>query len=269
MSPSLRERLVVGLSPAGVQFARYGRGLRPRLAESVTVPCGDSGAEPWRSAVDTLARELPRLAARGPVCEVVLSNHFVRFQLLPWRPELRSREERAALALAQYRGVFGAAAQGWTVRLAASAFGATTLACAVDRALVEELARLLKSAGARPAAIEPYLAAAFNRWRQALKAPSFRLALLEPGRLWVGRMDAAGWASVGARRIGADPLSETLAILAQEAAVIDAGATAVPTYLIAAGLDRASVRALREKGIAVVAAEPDALMSLGEARGIH
>jgi hypothetical protein len=265
----LRERLIVGLSPAGVQFARYGRGLRPRLAESATVPCGDSGAEPWRPAVETLARELPRLAAKGPVCEVVLSNHFVRYQLLPWRPELKARDERAALAQAQYRSVFGAAAQAWTVRLADSVFGATTLACAVDRALVEELARLLKAAGARPAAIEPYLAAAFNRWRRALKAPSFRLALLEPGRLWVGRMDAAGWANVGAQRIGADPLSEMPVILAQEAAVIGADPAPVPTYLIAAGLDRASVRALREKGIEVLAAEPDVLMSLGEARSIH
>ena len=269
MSPSLRERLIVGLSPAGVQFARYGRGLRPRLAESVTVPCGDSGAQPWRSAVDTLARELPRLAARVPVCEVVLSNHFVRFQLLPWRPELRTREERAALAQAQYRGVFGPAAQGWTVRLAASAFGATTLACAVDRALVEELARLLKSAGARPAAIEPYLAAVFNRWRRELKAPPFWLVLLEPGRLWVGLMGATGWSNVSARRIGSDPLAETLAVLAQEAAVNGAGPKAVPTYLIAAGLDRESARTLREGGIKVLATAPDALLSLDEAHGLH
>lgn len=269
MSLSLRERLIVGLSPAGVQFARYGRGLRPRLAESATVPCAESGAEPWRPAVETLARELPRLAAKGPACEVVLSNHFVRYQLLPWRPELKAREERAALAQAQYRGVFGAAAQGWTVRLAASAFGATTLACAVDRALVEELARLLKAAGARPSAVEPYLAAAFNRWRPALKAPSFWLALLEPGRLWVGRMAGAGWANVSARRIGVDLLAETQAILAQEAAVNSAGPAPIPTYLIAAGLDRASARALRENGIEVLAAEPDALMSLGEARALH
>jgi hypothetical protein len=269
VSLSLRERLIVGLSPAGVQFARYGRGLRRRLAESAIVPCAESGAEPWRSAIEALARELPRLAAKGPVCEVVLSNHFVRYQLLPWRPELKTREERAALAQAQYRSVFGAAAQGWTVRLAPGSFGATTLACAVDRALVEELARLLKAGGARPSAIEPYLAAAFNRWRPALKAPSFWLALLETGRLWVGRAAGGGWANVSARRIaGADLLGETQAILAQEAAVNGAG-PAIPTYLVAAGLDRAGSRALRENGIEVLAAEPDALMILGEARTLH
>jgi hypothetical protein len=265
----LRERLIVGLSPAGVQFARYGRGLRPRLTERATVHCADSGTEPWRSSLDALARELPRHAAAGPVCEVVLSNHFVRYQLLPWRPELKAREERAALAQAQYRSVFGAAAQGWTVRLAATTFGGTTLACAVDRALVEELARLLKAAGARAAAIEPYLGAVFNRWRRELKAPPFWLALLEPGRLWVGRMGAAGWANVSARRIGADVLAGTVAGLAQEAAVNGAEAAPSPTYLIAAGLDRESVRALRESGIEVLAAEPDALLSLGEARSLH
>jgi hypothetical protein len=262
VSPSLRERLVVGLSPAGVQLARYGRGLRPRLVDSATVPCADSAAEPWRPAVEALVRELPRHAAARPVCEVVLSNHFVRYQLLPWRPELRSRDERAALAQAQYRSVFGPATQGWTLRLAPAEFGATTLACAVDRALVEALAGVLKSAGVRPAAIEPYLAAAFNRWRLQLKSPPFWLLLLEPGRLWVGRMGSSGWSSVSARRIGADVVTETLAVLTQEAAVSGAETERVAIYLVAAGLDRESARALREQGIEVLTAEPDALLNL-------
>jgi hypothetical protein len=269
VSPSLRERLVVGLSPAGVQFARYSRGLRPRLADRATAPCAAADGEPWRPALAALARELPRHAAAGPVCEVVLSNHFVRYQLLPWRPELGGREEREALAQAQYRSVFGPAAQQWAVRLAATEFGATTLACAVDRALVEELARLLKAADVRPAAIEPYLAAAFNRWRRKLKTPPFWLALLEPGRLWIGLMGAAGWSNVSTRRIGADPLAETLAALVQEAAVNETGPAPIPTYLIAAGLDLESARALHDNGIEVLAAAPDSLLSLDEAHGVH
>jgi hypothetical protein len=269
VSPSLRERLVVGLSPAGVQFARYSRGLRPRLAESATAHCAEADGEPWRPVLAALARELPRHAAAGPACEVVLSNHFVRYQLLSWRPELGGREEREALAQAQYRSVFGAAAQQWSVRLAATTYGGTTLACAVDRALVEELASLLKAAGVRPTAIEPYLAAAFNRWRRELKAPPFWLVLLEPGRLWVGLMGAAGWSNVSTRRIGADPLTETLAVLAQEVTVNSAGPEPVSAYLIAAGLDSDSARALRENGIKVLATAPDALLSLDEAHGLH
>jgi hypothetical protein len=269
VSPSLRDRLIVGLTPAGVQFARYGRGLRPRLKDSATVHCAEADGEPWRPALEALARELPRRAAGGPACEVVLSNHFVRYQLVPWRAELRAREERVALAQAQYRSVFGAAAQQWAVRLASTGYGATTLACAVDRPLVEELARLLKAAGARPAAVEPYLAAAFNRWRRELRAPPYWLALLEPGRLWVGQATVAGWASISARRIGADPLDETLAILAQEAAVNGTGPAPIPTYLIAAGLDRERVRELRENGMKVLSADPNALLSLGEGGGIH
>jgi hypothetical protein len=153
------------------------------------------------------------------------------------------------------------------VRLADTRFGATTLACAVDRSLIEELASLLKSAGVRATAIEPYLGAAFNRWRHRLKAPPFWLALMEPGRLWVGLMGAAGWSGVSARRIGADVVAETRAVLAQEAAV--SAADSAPAYLIAAGLDRESARALREGGIEVLAAATDALLSLDEATGAH
>ena len=269
MSPSLRERLVVGLTPAGVQFTRYSRGLRPRVTDRATTPCPETEAEPWRAALATLARELPRHAGARPACEVVLSNHFVRYQVLPWRPELGGREEREALAQAQYRSVYGAAAQQWAVRLADTPFGGTTLACAVDRALVEELGGLLKSAGVRPTVVEPYLAAAFNRWRRKLKAPPFWLALLEPGRLWVGLMGAAGWSNVSARRIGADALAEARAVLAQEATVNATDGAPAPTYLIGTGLDRESARELREDGIEVLATATDALLSLDEAHGLQ
>ena len=63
------------------------------------------------------------------------------------------------------------------------------LACAVDRALVQELDRLLKQAGAGPSSIEPYPAAATNLWRRELTAEAFWLVLLEPGRLWLGRAE--------------------------------------------------------------------------------
>src|SRR5512134_465643 len=60
VSPSWREELLIGLAPGGVQIARQ-------------------LAAPWREAIGQLGRARPRGS-----CRIVLSNHFLRYALLPW-----------------------------------------------------------------------------------------------------------------------------------------------------------------------------------------
>lgn len=256
VSPSWCERLIIGLAPSGVQFARYTRGVRPRLVEYGGVGCAESSGEPWRAVMEALARELQQRGVAKRTCQVVLSNHFLRYQMVPWRPEINKRRERAALAQAQYRAVFGEAARGWSVRLADAGYGAPALACAVDEALVQELDRLLRQSGAGSISIEPYPVAAINLWRHDLTADSFWLVLLEPGRLWLGRAEGGNWVGVATRRLAGDAPAETLASLAQEAAVIGGDVFGGATYCVASGLDNGHARALREAGLNVLSAEP-------------
>ena len=264
MSPSWRERLIIGLSPSGVQFARYSRGLWPRLVEYGGVGCADSSGEPWRAGLEALARELQQRGVAKRTCQVVLSNHFLRYQMVPWRPEINTRRERAALAQAQYRAVFGDAAQSWSVRLADAGYGEPGLACAVDEALVRELERLLEQAGVGAASIEPYPVAAINLWRRELKAESFWLALLEPGRLWLARAEHGNWTGVATRRLAGGTAEEALASLAQEAAVIDGELAGATVYCVACGLDLDRVRALREAGVTMLSWDPTRALCLAD-----
>jgi hypothetical protein len=266
VSPSWRERLIIGLSPSGVQFARYSRGLRPRLVEYGGVGCAESSGEPWRAGLEALAREMQQRGVAKRTCQVVLSNHFLRYQMVPWRSEINTRRERAALAQAQYRAVFGDVAQSWSVRLADAGYGAPALACAVDQALVQELERLLRQSGAGALSIEPYPVAAINQWRRELSAESFWLALIEPGRLWLGRAEGGNWVGVATRRLAGDAPAETLASLAQEAAVIGGDVFGGTTYCVASGLDNGHARALRGAGLSVLSAEPLGALCLASGR---
>ena len=266
VSPSWRERLIIGLSPSGVQFARFSRGLRPRLVEYGGVGCAESSGEPWRACLEALTRELPQRGVAKQTCQVVLSNHFLRYQMVPWRAEINTRRERAALAQAQYRAVFGDAARNWSVRLADAPYGAPVLACAVDETLVQELDRLLRQSGAASISIEPYPVAAINLWRHDLTADAFWLVLLEPGRLWLGRAEGGNWVGVATRRLAADTPAETLSSLAQEAAAIGGDVFGGTAYCIACGLDQDRVRALREAGLSVLSWEPFGAMCLANGR---
>lgn len=254
MSPLSREQLLIGLAPDAVEYAfATPLGRRSRPAERGVAHVDSHGPEAWRGAVAALAGLLPGMAARKPACEVVLSSHFVRCQLLAWNDNINGLKEYAALARAQFRSVYGAAAEAWDIRLARAQFGSPILACAVDTALLGELDRLAVGAGTRMVSVQPYFASVFDRWRSACKGPAWWFVVIEPGRLWLGRTAGGKWESVGSRVLGSSPVGETLAALDQEITMSPAlTKSREPVHVVAAGLDRDDVRALREAGLIVL-----------------
>ena len=243
------ERFVASLSPAGVPLAHLASGGGPGDAEHWSAPCADAGTrEPWRPQLEALSTELARRKSRRLRCRVVLSNHYVRFQVVPWHDTMQSGHDRARLARAQYRSVFGEVAEDWEICLETTAYGMPVLACAVERALLSALGAI--AARAHIDSVEPHAAAAFNRWRRELPAEHFRLAVLEPGRLWLGQAEKGGWVSVAARLLaGRDAVSEVLSCIEQETA---ASPAELPVYLVTTGLDRMGARRLSDAGLRVL-----------------
>ena len=115
---------------------------------------------------------------------VVLSNHFVRYAVIPALDGAASREEELALARFHFARVHGERVKGWEVRLSPG----TRLACAVDAALVEGLKAC--------ASVQPFLMWAFNRWRRRIPRSGAWLVLREPERVCVGMVAGNDWRSV-------------------------------------------------------------------------
>jgi len=244
---------MIGLAPDAVEYARFPRGRRERATDQGILSIDSRGPEPWRAAVSVLADALPKIAAHKPSCKIMLSDHFVRCQVLAWNENIRGTQEYEALARAQFRAVHGVAADGWDIRLARAQYGAPLLACAVDAALLGELDALAAGVGVRLSSVQPHFAVAFDRWRPKSKASIWWFALIEPGRLWLGRAVNGAWMSVSSRLLGRDPVGETLAALEQE--MLIAPVVAGPQELVhavATGLRRGEVHALRDAGVEIV-----------------
>lgn len=250
MSPLWREQLLIGLAPDAVEYAfNVPRGRRPRTVNQGVAYAGAPGPEPWRGAVTALAGVLPAMAARKPTCDVLLSSHFVRYQLLPWNDNINGLNEYASLARAQFIAVHGPVAEGWDIRLGRAQFGSPVLACAVDMALLNQIDGIMEAAGAQVSTIQPYFSAAFDRWRSACKSPAWWFVAIEPGRLSIGRVAEGVWQSVSSRLLGANPVDETLAALDQEITLSSAAPKkAEPVHAVAAGLRRDEILALRDAG---------------------
>jgi hypothetical protein len=162
VSPSWRDRIGVSLSPGRVGLLRFSRGWQPQLAQSEVVQDETaaedvSGSVAIRLLAALLAGE--SMSQRGDV-SVTLSNHFVRYIVLPWS-DLVSDEDWQALAQHQFRIVYGDAALEWVTTVAWQGPERPVLACASPRALLDMLHATVRTAGMRLESVSPYFAA-FN-----------------------------------------------------------------------------------------------------------
>jgi hypothetical protein len=240
---SLAERLRVELRPATVALVRWQRFPRLRVLAARTIAAesndvqSEHPGELWRPGLEALATGLheQRIAARR--VEVVLSDHFVRYALIPWSESLVGDSERLAFARLSLRQMYGHVADSWDVCVDEQPAGEASFACAVDRALMTGLRDVMSRAGARLEAVRPALADCLNRHLRGLKENVFCLATAEPGRISLAFRSRSGWQAVRSRRLDG-PLPETLPTLLKQ----EAAAGSVPEggvlYLCAAGINQ-------------------------------
>jgi hypothetical protein len=219
VSPSWRDSLRFGLFPDRVVFARYGRGLRPRLIEKGSVAVEPARPEPWRAPLAALAGLLQKHAPRPAEAGIVLSNHFVRYLPLDPKPDLSGREEWREYAAHRFEETYGAKALDWDVRVAETKTKDPLLASAVDKAFIEAALGVFAGSRARLIFIEPSLVTAFNQ-AKAPQSPSFWFVLHEPGRMLLALVRDGVWQSVRGRRAGEQWREELPQMVERESALL-------------------------------------------------
>lgn len=147
---------------------------------------------------------------------VVLSNHFVRYALLPWSDSLDTAEEEEAFARHQFTRIYGERAAGWSFRCSEGAAGDARLAGAIDTELLDKLRATFARPPVRLVSVQPELMAVYNRHRKAVPAAGAWLVLLEPGRACIALRGPQGWLAVRNTRLQADDAESWIAQLDQE-----------------------------------------------------
>jgi hypothetical protein len=175
------ERLTLALSPDHIVVGER------------TVTCDPSfGAESWHGALAALRglqwKERRRVTA-------VLSNHFVRYALVPWNAALAGPVEEEAYVRHHFTKIHGERAKSWALRWSAEVADAPRLASAIDAGLVTGLKESF-TGKARLVSIQPYLMAAANRAQRAVPATGAWLVFAERERACVALHAGGRWRSV-------------------------------------------------------------------------
>jgi hypothetical protein len=190
------ERLRIGLAPAEISLDGKRLACDPGL-----------GREPWQGAVQALKGQ----SLRAGNVTVVLSNHFVRYALVPWSDALAGPAEEEAYLRHHFARIHGERAKSWLLRSSDDAPGAPRLCSAIDRDLLEELRACFPKRGkARLVSVQPQLMAVFNRSRGAIPRSGAWLMLVEADRACAALHAKGRWQSVQNAR------GEWLALLERE-----------------------------------------------------
>lgn len=192
-----RDRLLVSLAPGAVSWLKLG-GRTPTVAARHTAQADPAyGQRPWQGALAALGTAAQAWRRDALAVTIVLSNHFVRYALVPPGAGVSGTEEEHALARFYFSKVHGERSRAWEVRLSDARPDAPRLACAIDSALLDALRACFPPEG-RPklVSVQPLFMSGFNFWRSQFPAGGAWFLLVEPERACLGLLSGRNWVAV-------------------------------------------------------------------------
>lgn len=190
-------------------------GVEKKITARTEIKATPGGDTLWSGAVSELSTALLDFQRNDMRANIVLSNYFVNYAIVPWCEGLSDADE---IPYAQhcFRDMYGNAADGWEVRVSPNSTGAPALASAVDARLLEELRGVMERMHVSIRSIQPHMMAAFNCCQRALQGRDAWFALLEPGNLCLAAMRKGQFFRVRKMRIGSAWREELFRILERE-----------------------------------------------------
>lgn len=129
----------------------------------------------------------------------MISNHFVRYGVLPWQEGIVARQDWLALAQHDFRKRFGAVADQWQVRVSLNGYGKSIAISAIDQALLDDLQALAQTQQWQIVSIEPLLVSILNSKlgsksaTQKYTAQNAWLVIAEPERVLLCETNQQEW----------------------------------------------------------------------------
>lgn len=185
-----RNRLSVALASdhVTVSHTKPGLGQAAVHTELYIGPATRGGVATWEHALTALRQYLQELA-RPAELSIVLSNEFVRYQLLPAQPEVNGFTEELAYVRFKFREFYGDAVDAWEFSWGPGFRVEPQVVAAVERALMHQLAELCQEFKVSLVSVQPYLMALFNH----VAKPSIDFMVYESGRICSGAVRNGKW----------------------------------------------------------------------------
>jgi hypothetical protein len=178
-----RDDVAIFVAPTYVLLVRSRGGLKPKPLTERSLRVEPENAGGWTAALAALDVELEQPIWRGANARVVISDHWVRHDVLPWSVELAKDSERLAHARYLLASTYGDVVEQWSVALSDASPRAPRLISAIPAELLSEIKRIAASHDLRLRSIQPNLVVAYNLWRHRLPRAAAWFTTIDEGYL--------------------------------------------------------------------------------------
>lgn len=128
---------------------------------------------------------------------IILSNHFVRYAVMPWNAEIKTSEEFEAYLKHHFLTIYGEAIASWNKCQSPAQYGQKTLASAVASELLQTINDIFSSSQVTLGSVQPYLMHIANQAHQVIKEQRLQkacwLAVIADSRLCLCLMVEDEW----------------------------------------------------------------------------
>jgi hypothetical protein len=208
--------------------------VRPHVAERRTVPvtaCRGTGMPNWTGALTALGGVLSSKECADAELSIILSNHFARYQVIPWQDELQDESELIEFSRRSMRNAYGHDLAQWSLAMSLDRAGRPFVVSAVERLLLDELDACVVAQKRRLVSVRPLLMEAFNWARTWLNNAYQWLVIVEEGMICASLVGKGGWAVARSLRVRSDWPSEVVAMLEREQLLVDEAEKAQTVFL--------------------------------------
>ncbi len=236
MSLLLRDELRIVLRRDQVQVVRIGRtlalqGKAYRVLDKKTYSCAVDADSAWVNAVKTLEAALSELSSQPAFAQVILSNQFMRYTMIPSSQTLSNEAEEVAYAKHIFSQLYGTSAESWEIRLQQDSIGSAQLASAVDGQLLHALRAVFSAKNVKLKSVQPQLMAAYNNCHALIQKQDVWFVLAEQESISLGLVQQGQWRSVRTLKAGSDWLEKLPEILDREIYLSEVDVSSDEIYL--------------------------------------
>jgi hypothetical protein len=220
---------VASLGAEAVALLRLENGMVKRLLDKTHAPISVNNqtahhAQPWLGAILVLENLLSNAnaqiqskhVANGLPLTLVLSNQFVRYQVIPAMPAFSPADKVMAVATHCFRESYGESVDNWTIRASSLPHGDSLLISAIDTALIAAIEALCQKYQCKLNSLQPYLMSGFNSMRRQIGAGVSALVQVEAGRLTIALMRDGDWQNITAIKTAKDWSADLASLISRE-----------------------------------------------------
>lgn len=183
-------------------------------------PNADQTQSLYQNLIQCLRLVLSHKKWQGAVPTVIVSNHFVRYAVIPWNIELAVESERQAYMQHCFSLAYGDVVKTWDLRMSEPVFGQPAIASGIHLGLLQALQSVFAEFDMKLTAVHPHLMLAINQTvtqvNKQKRALTFWLVAIQNGRVCLTLLENGGWRSVKNVAIEADVSEQVAALIQRE-----------------------------------------------------